>query len=435
MRRVLLIGLTLWMAIMACVAPQSSGAPTATPDTQAAIATMVAGTLVAAQSPTQPQPTSGLSSPAPPPSPTPTASTSNPALPGSAQYLWAWQGQTLTLYSATGQAIYSLPAENLVPGIPVHTPLPVDPAHLENLWLVYAAYQTDNKEQIISLVSYHDGQAQTEVKIGSTQNGTLIGMTGAPGQSRIAYSVLTMIGYDYHSVLYVHLLGSAPPTQSLYETTTSDGRVIDPLGVGPDGVWFTYDYFGAPMGPVGLYYIRYDGTLVEALPQTYRLLGFDAATGWVAYTTSTPGDNNAQASLTWRPLSIGDLTTPSPQTVTMPDPLTSPDAWPVTAAFSEGYIAWSTHLGSPMEGADYLRVFTLDGQAVIVEPPTASSPLFPQSLTATPVTWLQQNTLVLQGYAVNTSEELLILAPPNLDANQSLTLPGSYVGRAWAATP
>ena len=411
--------------------------PGATPTAQGSLATMVAGTLTAMQSTAPPpaNPTPGVPSPPPTPTAAPTPATPGPI--GSAHYLWAYQedGHTLTLYSAAGEAVTSLSLPDIESGIQVHAATPVDFAHPETLQLVYAAHHQENKEVIITINTYANGQPHTELEVGSTQHSTLINMVGIPAAGRIAYSVLTMIGYDYHSALYVHSLGSSPPTQSLYETTTSDGRIVYPLSIGADGVWFTYAYFGAPMGPVGLYHIGYQGDLLEALPQTYRLLGFDAATGWVAYTAKGTGGGNGPASLTWRPLEIGDLTAPSPQAVTMQDPVSLPDAWPVTATLSEAYIAWSVHVGSPMEGDEFLRVYTLDGQMVSVEPPTASSIIFPQTSYTLPQTWLRQQYLVLQGRDVNTQQDILILTPPNLDPDASLTLPGVYLGRAWAGTP
>ncbi|HID84619.1 MAG TPA: hypothetical protein EYH28_09415 [Anaerolineaceae bacterium] len=409
--------------LTACQWP-APATPAATLAPQNAVATMVAGTLTA-----QPPPPTAT------PAVAPTATPAGTSLPGSAQFLWAYRQDTgtLTLYSATGEALWSLPAPNLETGIAMHTASPVNPAQPANLWLIYAAFQQENKETLVTLVSYHNGQTQTELKIGSTLHTNLIGLAGMPAAPRIAYSTLTMVGYDYHSVLYVHSLGTAPPTHSLYEITTSDGRIIRPLSLGPDGVWFTYDYYGAPMGPVGLYHITYTGEVTQALPDAYTLLGFDAATGWVAYRANA-GDSGTGA-ITWRLLEIGDLTAPSPQTVTLADPVALPEAMPTGAAFSEGYIAWSTHVGPFMDGDDYLRVYTLDGQAVSVEPPTASPAIFPQTPAVYPVTWLNQQVLVLRGHDVNANQDILILTPPDLNEDASVTLPGIYLGRAWTNTP
>lgn len=421
-------------------------APTATPSSQNAVATMVAGTLTAQPpSPAEDTATPTTTAAVPPtstatvvsaPSPFPTATPTSAAnLPGPAEFLWAYRqdANTLTLYSTTGEALWSLQVPGLDPEFTAHTASPVNPTQPAHLWLVYAAFRPENKATLVALMSYHNGQTQTELEIGDTQHTNLIGLTGIPNAPRIAYSTLSMVGYDYHSMLYVHSLGSAPPTQSLYETTTNDGRVIRPLSLGPDGVWFTYDYYGAPMGPVGLYHITYTGEVTQALPDTYTLLGFDAAVGWVAYREGTEG--NSPSPITWRPLEIGDLTTPSPQTVTLSDPLFPAEAVPGRAVFSTNHIAWNVHIGPFMGGEDDLRVYTLDGQAVsVVQPSPAPNPL-PQVEYIRPVAWLNPDILVLQGGDVHTNQDALVLTTPDLNANASVVLPGVYMGRAWRNTP
>ena len=139
----------------------------------------------------------------------------------------------------------------------------------------------------------------------STPQTTLTDLTGRRALLRVAYGTVIIAGYQYHSTLYVNRLDFTP-TELLFTASTDDGQVLHPLSMEPSGVGFTYAYFGAPMGPVGLYRVDYAGQVLEALPRDRRIVGFDGAVDWVAYTT-VPTQGTPGLPLTWHPGEMGNL--------------------------------------------------------------------------------------------------------------------------------
>ncbi len=410
----------------AAAATLTALAPTS--DVEAVIATAVQATLQAQAM--------GATTPAPAASPTPQVSPSSSVEANLAAYVWTYveDNQQLVLYDAQGQVVWNVSLPQYFPDAQLHTADPVAPGQTGKVRLVYHGNQVQGDEVLDVLMVYANGQSQVMTVLGSTQQTTLTALTGPRALPRVAYGAVTISDYQYHSALYVNSLDFTP-TEPLFTASTDDGRVLHPLSMESSGVWFTYAYFGAPMGPVGLYHVDYAGQVLEALPQDRRIVGFDGAVGWVAY-TAAPTQGAPGLSLTWRPVEMGNLLAPSPQAVTLEDPLASgPDVFGVmSAAFSDHYIAWSLMVGSPMDAQYLLRVFTLSGESVVVEPPEGLSVLKDYRYVS-PLTWLRnaqgQDVLVLGARTADTEQPVVLLVPPDVSTILAV-LPGEYQGRAWA---
>jgi len=331
------------------------------------------------------------------------------------------------LYDAQGQIMVTVPVEHpafaVKPATSAHTLHYLTPGGpYDQVMVALAAQHQDNKAWITTLDVASPGGWRSEFQAPQR----IVGVTGIPGAPRVAYSVLSISGYQHHSALYAHQIGQAPPTQSLWEMTSNDARFLVPVGMDTHGVWFTHGVEGAPIPPRGLYFVDFQGQFVSVLTQ--RLVGVDVPLGWVAYQT----DNREVA---WQRLQSGPGASLVGAPVVVAEPIFSVDQGVLYpgAAFSSQYIAWEAFIGSPLDGASYIRIYTLDGQPVTLQDDQGPDPAA-GVFEAAPVAWLQagpngDERVVITGFAQNTRAAVLVIAPPDLTS--AVVVPGAFMGVAY----
>lgn len=423
----LLLRLGGWLGLVLAVSWAcriASPTTPATPDAQATVAAAVQATLAAATG-LAPQPTA-------PPTAQPTA-VPTPALAAQPAYVWAYRDDTdaLVLYDAQGQAVLSVPvsAEGLLfpvaPAHGLHTLAPIPPAGPYDMVVMAAgALHRDNKEMIHTLDAISPGGSRTELRV----DGNLAGIAGIPETPRVAYAVWHMVGYQYQSALYVHTVGTAPPTRSLLEMRDDEGWGLLPVGMDTHGVWVTRAVSGAPLAPRGLSLVDFTGQEHPLLDATF--VGLDPVAGWVAYSPA-PG------TLAWQPVQSAPTPALVGNPVTVPEPVFPVDqgAIFIHAAFSSGYVAWQVHIGTPMEGWPYLRVYTLDGQPVAVQNDQGPDPAA-DVFEGPPWTWVRtaagQDYVVLGGRRQSDGQEVLLFVTPDLSQTVAV-VPGHFMGVAYPA--
>ncbi len=437
MRRTLPI-LTLLITSLACVLTTPG---TGTPSAPGAIETSVAGTMAAITTPAPaesagPQVTAEASVPAATGQPGASTPAPLPTIPASAasggdvEYFWAYDGasQSFVLYDRQGVVLLSFGATDF--SAPekryFHAANSLQPGQPVQPRLVY--YSADQG----GVIKVHDG-IQSAVEVAAPQ---LVALVGRPGTPTIAYSLLTISGALYQSALYVKDLGAPAPTKPLLETSDPDGYVLFPLAMDGQSLWYTLrasDGISAFPMQRGLWQVDLaTGQSTMLLDDmSYRLFGFDPATGMVAYAGMAADVPNA--AMLWGALND------SSNHVYHDDLWVPQTVGPNHAVFSQGgYIAWADVLrGNLPEVFKYLkRVYTWAGQPVAEEPPTASSVIHPGVHSAWPVAWLDASSsgvyvLVLQGMKTVTGPPVILLADPGM-AN-IVTVPGTFLGAAYAA--
>jgi hypothetical protein len=283
---------------------------------------------------------------------------------------------------------------------------------------------------------YYSLEGGGVLKVGDGQSSSLyrdtpnlIAIVGAPAQPVIAYSlfVAPQSGYDTSSELYVGTL-DAPPIDPILTITNEEGYAIYPLAVEavdgePLGVWYTTQLWGignvafAPQR--GLYYFDLTaGFVTTYLPATesndvgsfsYAPAGLSVDRTMVAYTIQGP--SVAPYSMFWQP--VGD-----PDQVKSLMPSINFDMGAGFAYFSPNneYMAWDTANSGTQSGAVtyYLHITATDGiSGSFSEFPTSKSMLAPDLVSALPVGWLDDHTLLLQGYLADGSKHVMTLGPVN----------------------
>jgi hypothetical protein len=393
---------------------------TPTPDTDL-ISTALSGTLTALPSADTGVAETDLPSAIAPPG-TPTISSTEDSSPSNvtspAGVMAFIQGGEVTVYNHQGQAVlmYFLPDLSFP-----------EPAYI---------HFTDHFEQgsmDVPLIYYSlEGGGMLKVSDGQnssvyTTASNLIAMVGAPAQPVIAYSlfVAPQSGYDTSSELYVGTLND-PPIDPILTSNNEDGYALYPLAVEtgnglPLGVWYTTQLWGignvafAPQR--GLYYFDLMTELVTTyLPDTesndmgsfsYSLAGFSLDRTWVAYTIQGP--NVAPYSMFWQPVE-------DPDQVKSVMPSINFDMGAGFSFFSPNneFLAWDTANSGTQPGAVtyYLHINATDGvNGSFSEFPTSKSLLAPDLVSALPVGWLDDNTLLLQGYLADGSEHIMTFGP------------------------
>ncbi len=415
-------GLALLTLALACSI--LSTPPTATPDTQATLDAVVQATLTAA----------AVTPNATAPAATPTPQDNTPPPGGAAwaepAFVWAYREDlaALVLYDAQGQTVLTVPVENpnmpAAPSMGVHTLGYIPPAGpYDQVMVALAAQHLDNKELVTTLDIAAPGGWRTEFQAPQS----IAGLTGIPATPRLAYSLLSTSGYQHHSALYAHTVGQTPPTHSLWEMYSDEARFIVPVGMDTQGVWFTQGVFGAPIPPRGLAFVSGQGQHTPVLDAF--LVAVDVPLGWVAYQT----DGGAVA---WQRIQSAPAPGLVGAPVTVPEPVFPTDQGVLYpgGAFATQYFAWEVFIGSPVDGAAYLRVYTLDGQPVAVQDANGPDPAA-GVMEAAPAAWVRapgtnEVRLVLRGYQENTSAPVLVFTTPDL--SPGVVVPGVFMGVAYA---
>jgi hypothetical protein len=281
---------------------------------------------------------------------------------------------------------------------------------------------------------YFSLEAGGVLKVSEGQNSSLytsapglIALVGAPAQPVIAYSlfVTPQSGYDTSSELYVGTL-STPPVDPVLTIVNEEGYALYPLAVEvvngqPSGVWYTTQLWG--IGNVafvprrGLYYLDLATEIVTTyLPASesnemgafsYIPTGFSIDQTWIAYTIQGP--NVAPYSMFWQPVV-------DPDQVKSVMPSINFDMGAGFSFFSptNQFLAWDTANSGTQSGAVtyYLQINATDSvSGSFSEFPTSRSLLAPDLVSAVPVGWLDDETLLLQGYLASGSKQVMIFGP------------------------
>jgi hypothetical protein len=330
----------------------------------------------------------------------------------------AMHGGEVTVYNLEGQPslTYSLP------DLPFYEPT-----------FIHFAGSFESGSMEVPLIYYSlEGGGVLKVSNGQssslyTNTPNLIAMVGAPAQPVIAYSlfVAPQSGYDTSSELYVAML-DAPPIDPILTITNEEGYAIYPLAVEaidgqPLGVWYTTQLWGigniafAPQR--GLYYFDLATELVTTyLPATenndmgsfsYAPAGLSLDRAMVAYTIQGP--NVAPYSMFWQPVS-------DPDQVKSLMPAINFDMGAGFSLFSPNneFLVWDTANSGTQSGAVtyYLHITAIDGvSGSFSEFPTSKSLLAPDLVSALPVGWLDDHTLLLQGYLADGSKHVMTFGP------------------------
>jgi hypothetical protein len=281
---------------------------------------------------------------------------------------------------------------------------------------------------------YYSLEGGGVLKVNNGQNSSvyvnapdLIAMVGAPTQPVIAYSlfVAPQSGYDTSSELYVGTLND-PPVDPILVSNNEEGYALYPLAVEtadgqPLGVWYTTQLWG--IGDVafapqrGLYYFNLMTELVTTyLPAaeendmgsfSYAPTGFSLDRTWVSYTIQGP--NVAPYSMFWQPVGEPDQVKSLMSSINF-------DMGAGFALFSPNneYLAWDTANSGTQLGAVtyYLQISATDGiSGSFSEFPSSKSMLAPDLVSVLPVGWLDDDTLLLQGYLADGSKHVMTFGP------------------------
>jgi hypothetical protein len=328
------------------------------------------------------------------------------------------QGGEVMVYNLEGQPslTYSLPDLSLYEPTFIHFTGSFEPGSMD-VPLVYYSLEGGGTLKV------NDGQNSSVFATASN----LIAMVGAPAQPVVAYSlfVTPQSGYDTSSELYVGTL-DAPPIDPILTIANEEGYAIYPLAVEavdgqPLGVWYTTQLWGignvafAPQR--GLYYFDLATELVTTyLPATesndmgtftYAPAGLSLDRTWVAYTIQGP--NVAPYSMFWRPMADPDQVKSLMPTIN----------FNMGAGFSyfspnNEFLAWDTANSGTQSGAVtyYLHITATDGvSGSFHEFPTSKSLLAADLVSALPVGWLDDQTLLLQGYLADGSKHVMTFGP------------------------
>ena len=327
-------------------------------------------------------------------------------------------GGEVTIYNLEGQPAhtYLLPDLSFYEPEYIHLAGPFSEGSVD-VPLIYFSLEGNG------VLKVHNGQNSSFY----TSAAGLIAMVGAPAQPVIAYSlfVTPQSGYDTSSELYVGTL-SAPPVDPVLTIVNEEGYALYPLAVEavngqPSGVWYTTQLWG--IGNVafaprrGLYYLDLTTELVTTyLPAnesndmgsfSYAPTGFSIDQTWVAYTIQGP--NVAPYSMFWEPVV-------DPDQVKSIMPSINYDMGAGFSFFSptNQFLAWDTANSGTQSGAVtyYLQINATDGvSGSFSEFPTSQSLLAPDLVSAVPVGWLDDETLLLQGYLTDGSKHVMTFGP------------------------
>lgn len=345
----------------------------------------------------------------PPPTSSPTASPT-PALPSlqpladGAPAVLVYQDQVLAVYHAQGQALYaySLPDLGIVSPAAVHL---VSGGGMAPGLLVYYSDKDGGSLRL------HDGTVDSFW----AEAPGFVGLAGALGQGLVAYSLAHPMadGTIWESRLYLRSLKALPGPPLV---TLQSERVARPVAVeATDGqalaVWYTLVAPGTPYRPDGrqwgLFRVEAGTGQMTAILEpevvwpedpasqfTNFFAGLSADFAWLAF--GTEGPNIRPATLTWMP--VGG---PSEAARSVAPDL--PEGFVGYAAFSpqNTRLAWVTvHPGTTAGSLSYLlHIEAVDFSTPgFVQPPTASPLLTPLARDLWPVGWLDEETLLLQGY-------------------------------------
>jgi hypothetical protein len=324
----------------------------------------------------------------------------------------------VTVYNLAGQPslTYSLPDLPFYEPVFIHFTGNFETGSME-VPLVYYSLEGGG------VLKVSDGQTSSLY----TDAPNLIAMAGAPAQPVIAYSlfVTPQSGYDTSSELYVGTLDAAP-IDPILTSANEDGYALYPLAVEaidgqPLGVWYTTQLWGignvafAPQR--GLYYIDLTTENVTTyLPAaetndmgsfSYAPAGLSSDQSWVAYTIQGP--NVAPYSMFWQPVE-------DPNQVKSLMPSINFNMGAGFAFFSPNneFLAWDTANSGTQSGAVtyYLHITDTSGSGgSFSEFPTSRSMLAPDLVSASPVGWLDDQTLLLQGYLAGGSKHVMTFGP------------------------
>ena len=330
----------------------------------------------------------------------------------------AMQGGEVTVYNLEGKPslTYSLPDLPFYEPTFIHFAGSFEPGSME-VPLMYYSLEGGG------VLKMSDGQNSNHY----TNAPNLIAMVGASAQPVIAYSLFVAphSGYETSSELYVGTL-DAPPIDPILTTINEEGYAIYPLAVEtadgqPLGVWYTTQLWGignvafAPQR--GLYYFDLATELVTTyLPATessdmgtfsYAPAGLSLDRTWVAYTIQGP--NVAPYSMFWQPVE-------DPDQIKSLMPSINFDMGAGLSFFSpnNAFLAWDTANSGTQSGGVtyYLHITATDGiGGSFSEFPTSKSLLAPDLVSASPVGWLDDHTLLLQGYLADGSKHVMTFGP------------------------
>lgn len=426
--------ITIFLALSLLLAACGEAVPT--PDPQA-LATSVAATLTAAAPPPTFTPAASLT---PAPAPTQPPAAGPPAV-------LVYQDQVLSVYHPQGQALYAYPLPDLGLVSPAAAHL-TQPAGTAPALLVYYSDQDGGSLRL------HDGTVDSFW----AEAPGFVGLAGAFGQGLVAYSLadVTADGTAWESRLFLRSLKepAGPPL-----VTLQDERVARPVAVeAANGqalaVWYTLVEPGTPYRPdgrqSGLFRVEADtgqtAAILEpsvAFPEdpasefTNFFAGLSNDFSWLAF--GTEGPNILPATLIWEP--VGG---PSEASKSVAPDL--PEGFAGYAAFSpqNTRLAWVTvHPGTAAGILFYLlHIESVDFSTPgFTQPLTASPLLTPLARDLWPVGWLDEETLLLQGYAAPGFQGPLVMTfgpvsqvmtegPEAQPIEAQLFAPGTFLGLA-----